>query len=49
MPEVLPTSIRLEPALRADLVQRAKAQGCSLTWLISWVLKDWNEREKKKK
>lgn len=49
MADDYPTSIRLDASLKDDLVQRARAQGCSLTWLISWVLKEWIDRQKAKK
>jgi predicted DNA-binding ribbon-helix-helix protein len=42
MPSNFPTSIRLERRLKAALTKVAKAQGCSLTWLIHDILAKWN-------
>lgn len=52
MPEDHPTSIRLDKSLKAYLDKCAKAQGCSMTWLIADILKkwiDWRKREDAKK
>jgi predicted HicB family RNase H-like nuclease len=42
----LPTSIRLDPQLKKDLVKYAKAQGCSLMWLVADILTRWNAWKK---
>jgi hypothetical protein len=47
-----PTSIRLDKSLKAYLDKCAKAQGCSMTWLIADILRkwiDWRKREEAKK
>jgi predicted transcriptional regulator len=52
MPDLFATSVRLPAQLKADLVKIAKAQGCSITWLINDVLGKWvvwkKEQDKKK-
>ena len=48
-PKSLPTSIRLEPALKATLVKQAKTQACSLTWLIADILQQWVKWKKGRK
>ena len=48
-PKSLPTSIRLEPALKATLVEQAKTQACSLTWLIADILQQWVKWKKGQK
>ena len=41
MSEPQPTSVRFSTTLKADLKKFAKAQGCSVTWLINKVMGDW--------
>ena len=47
-----PTSIRLSRELKADLIRYAKAQGCSLMWLVEYALNQyvlWRKAQEKKK
>ena len=48
-PKPLPTSIRLEPDLKASLVEQARAQACLLTWLIADILQQWIKWKKGQK
>jgi len=41
LPDNHPTSIRLDRSLKVELVKFAKAQGCSVTWLIADILRKW--------
>lgn len=47
MPEEHPISLRFPKQLKADLVKFAKAQGCSLNWLMNDIARKWIEWKKK--
>jgi hypothetical protein len=48
----LPTSIRMKPESKVFLRKCAKAQGCSLMWLVDDIVEKWiawkKEQDKKK-
>jgi hypothetical protein len=46
LPEDYATSVRLPSSLKSDLRKTAKAQGCSVTWLVVHILEQWFAQKK---